>query len=66
MVIANNYENLMVSIRAIESLHRLTTDIARIINLAPCVAGYNSAKYSQYPRPPTRDVSRYLSKNVKF
>ncbi len=47
----------MVSIRAIESLHSLTNDIARIVDLAPYVAGSASVKPSQFLSPPYQDVS---------
>jgi hypothetical protein len=47
----------MVSIRAIESLHSLTNDIARIIDLAPIVAGGNSVESSQYFPAPVKDIS---------
>lgn len=57
IVIANKQSNPMVCIRAIESLHSLTNDIARIIDLAPSVAGGDSVKYSQYMSPLVRDVS---------
>jgi len=52
IVIANKQSNPMISIRAIESLHSLTNDIARIIDFAPSVAGGNSLNPAQY-----RDVS---------
>jgi len=39
---------LFISIRAIESLHSLTNDIARIVDLAPSMAGGDSTKSSQY------------------
>jgi hypothetical protein len=57
IVIVNKQENPMVSIRAIDSLHSITNDIARIIDLAPYMAGGNSAKSSQYMSPQVRDVS---------
>jgi hypothetical protein len=57
IVTTNKQENPMVSIRAIESLHSLTNDIARIIDLAPSMAGGDSAKSSQYLSPPVRDAS---------
>jgi len=57
IVIANKHQDPMVSIRAIESLHSITNDIARIIDLAPYVAGGNSTPSSQYLSPLVRDVS---------
>ena len=48
IVIANKQSNPMASIRAIESLHSLTNDIARIVDLAPSMAGGDSATSSQY------------------
>ena len=44
IVIANKQSNPMVSIRAIDSLHGITNDIARIIDLAPYVAGSDSVE----------------------
>lgn len=52
ITIANKQSNPMVSIRAIESLHSLTNDIARIVDLAPYVAGGNSATAKQNLCPP--------------
>ena len=46
IVMANKQKNPMVSIRAIESLHSLTNDIARIVDLAPSMAGGDSVKSS--------------------
>ena len=57
MVIANKQGNPMVSIRAIESLHSLTNDIARIIDLAPSMAGGDSQASSGYFSYPVKDVS---------
>lgn len=57
IVIANKQKNPMVSIRAIESLHSLTNDIARIIDLAPSVAGGNSVDSLPYFSAPVRDMS---------
>ncbi|HZD35240.1 MAG TPA: hypothetical protein VE130_08560 [Nitrososphaeraceae archaeon] len=47
----------MVSIITIDSLHSVTNDIARIIDLAPYVAGGYSVKSTQYFNPPVRDAS---------
>jgi hypothetical protein len=47
----------MVCIRAIESLHSLTNDIARIIDLAPSMAGGNSLNPPKFLSPQYRDVS---------
>jgi hypothetical protein len=57
IVIANKQSNPMVCIRAIESLHSLTNDIARIIDLAPSMAGGDSVESSQFLSPQYRDVS---------
>ena len=57
IVIANKQKNPMVSIRAIESLHSLTNDIARIIDLAPSMAGGTSVESSQFLSTQYRDVS---------
>lgn len=57
IVIANKQSNPMVCIRAIDSLHSITNDIARIIDLSPYMAGGDSAKSSQYLSPPLRDVA---------
>ena len=57
IVIANKQENPMVSIRAIESLHSLTNNIAQIVNLAPSMAGSNSMKSPQFLSPQYHDVS---------
>ena len=47
----------MVSIRAIDSLHSITNDIVRIIDVIPYVAGGDSVKSAQYLPPPSRDTS---------
>jgi hypothetical protein len=52
IALTNKQGNPVVSIRAIESLHSLTNDIARIVDLAPSMAGGNSLNPPQY-----RDVS---------
>ena len=57
IAIANKQKNLMVSIRAIESLHSLTNDIARIVDLAPSMAGGDSPKTPDYFPPLVKDVS---------
>ena len=57
IVIANKQSNPMVCIRAIESLHGLTNDIARIVDLAPSMAGGTSVNSSHFLSPPYRDVS---------
>lgn len=57
IVIANKQSNPMVCIRAIESLHSLTNDIARFVDLAPSMAGGDSVKSSQFLSPPYQDVS---------
>jgi hypothetical protein len=56
IVIANKQENPMVSIRAIESLS-LTNDIARIVDLAPSMAGGDSMKSPPFLSSQYRDVS---------
>ena len=57
IVIANKQKNPMVSIRAIESLHSLTNDIARIVDLAPSMAGGDSVKSSTFLSTQYQDVS---------
>jgi hypothetical protein len=57
IVMANKQSNPMVSIRALESLHSLTNDIARIIDLAPSMAGGNSLNHPKFFSPQYRDVS---------
>jgi hypothetical protein len=57
IVIANKQKNPMASIRAIESLHSLTNDIARIVDLAPSMAGGDSMKSPQFSSSQYRDVS---------
>jgi hypothetical protein len=57
IAIVNKQKNPIISIRAIESLHSLTNDIARIIDLAPYMAGGDSAKNSQFLSTQYRDVS---------
>ena len=57
IVMANKQKNPMVSIRAIESLHSLTNEVARIVDLAPSMAGGDSVKSSQFLSPPYQDVS---------
>ena len=57
IAMANKQEDPMVSVRAIDSLHRITLDLARVIDEAPYLAGGDSSKSSQYLSPPVRDVS---------
>jgi hypothetical protein len=57
IVSANKQKYPMVSIRAIESLHSLTNDIARIVDLAPSMAGGNSLNSPKFLSPQYRDVS---------
>ena len=57
IVIANKQSNPMVSIRAIDSLHGITNDIARIIDLAPYVAGSDSVKSKPFLSIQYRNVS---------
>ncbi|MGH9986826.1 MAG: hypothetical protein ACRD8W_23010 [Nitrososphaeraceae archaeon] len=57
IVIANKQSNPMVCIRAIESLHSLTNDIAQIVDLAPSVAGGDSVKSSTFLSTQYQDVS---------
>jgi len=56
IVIANKQSNPMVSIRAIDSLHRITLDLARVIDEVPYLAGGDPSK-SQNLSLPIRDVS---------
>jgi hypothetical protein len=39
IAMANKQEDPMVSVRAIDSLHRITLDLARVIDEAPYLAG---------------------------
>jgi hypothetical protein len=57
IVIANKQSNPMVSIRAIDSLHGITNDIAHIIDLAPYVAGSDSVKSTPFLSTQYRNVS---------
>lgn len=57
IVIENKQSNPMVSIRAIDSLHGITNDIARIIDLAPYVAGSDTVKSTPFLSPQYRNVS---------
>ena len=57
IVIANKQSNPMVSIRAIDSLHGITNDIARIIDLAPYVAGSDSVKSTPFLSTQYQNVS---------
>ena len=42
IAMANKHQNPMISIRAIDSLHRITLDLARLIDEAPYLAGGDS------------------------
>ncbi len=57
IVIANKQSNPTICIKAIESLHSITNDIPRIIDLAPYVAGSASIESSRYLSSPYQDVS---------
>ena len=57
IAMANKQEDPMVSVRAIDSLHRITLDLARVIDEAPHLAGGDSAKSSQFLSPQYQDVS---------
>lgn len=57
IVIENKQSNPMVSIRAIDSLHGITNDIACIIDLAPYVAGSDSVKSTPFLSTQYRNVS---------
>jgi hypothetical protein len=57
IAMANKQDNPMVSVRAIDSLHRITLDLARVIDEAPYLAGGDSSKSSQYLFPPVKDIS---------
>ena len=50
----------MVSIRAIESLHSLTNDIARIVDLAPSMAGGDSLNPQSFCLPNIGTFQKYL------
>ena len=52
IAISNKQNNPMVSIRAIDSLHTITNDIARIIDMIPYVAGSYAAQCPQNMPPP--------------
>jgi len=51
IAMANKQEDPMVSIRAIDSLHKITLDLARVIDEAPYLAGGDSAMSSKYLPP---------------
>jgi hypothetical protein len=57
IVIENKQSNPMISIRAIDSLHGITNDIAPIIDLAPYVAGSDSVKSTPFLSTQYRNVS---------
>jgi hypothetical protein len=57
IAVANKQEDPMVSIRAIDSLHRITLDLARVIDEAPYLAGGDASKSTQYLSPPVKDIS---------
>jgi hypothetical protein len=57
IAVANKQEDPMVSIRAIDSLHRITLDLARVIDEAPYLAGGDTSKSTQYLSPPVKDIS---------
>jgi hypothetical protein len=57
IAVANKQEDPMVSIRAIDSLHRITLDLARVIDDAPYLAGGDTSKSTQYLSPPVKDIS---------
>ena len=57
IAMANKQDNPMVSVRAIDSLHRITLDLARVIDEALYLAGGDSSKSSQYLSPPVKDIS---------
>ena len=48
IAMANKQEDPMVSVRAIDSLHRITLDLARVIDEAPYLAGGDRSKSTQY------------------
>jgi len=52
IAMANKQDNPMVSVRAIDSLHRITLDLARVID----EARGDSSKSSQYLSPPVKDI----------
>ena len=57
IAMANKQEDPMVSVRAIDSLHRITLDLARVIDEAPYLAGGDTSKSTQYLSPPVKDIS---------
>jgi hypothetical protein len=57
IAVANKQEDPMVSIRAIDSLHRITLDLARVIDEAPYLAGGDTSKSTQYLSTPVKDIS---------
>ena len=60
IAMTNKQENPMVSVRAIDSLHSITNDIARIIDVIPYVAGGNSARSTQYLLPPVKQDAELI------
>jgi hypothetical protein len=57
IAVVNKQEDPMVSIRATDSLHRITLDLARVIDEAPYLAGGDTSKSTQYLSPPVKDIS---------
>ena len=57
IAMANKQEDPMVSVRAIDSLHRITLDLSHVIDEAPYLAGGDSGKSSQFLSPPYQHVS---------
>ncbi|MGC1131525.1 MAG: hypothetical protein WA941_01780 [Nitrososphaeraceae archaeon] len=57
LAMANRQENPTVSVSAIDSLHSIALDPARVIDETPYLAGGDSAKLSQIFNTSVRDVS---------
>ena len=57
IAMTNKQDNPMVSVRAIDSLHRITLDLARVIDEAPYLAGGHSLNPPKFLSPQYRDVS---------
>jgi len=57
IAMTNKQENPMVSVRAIDSLHRITLDLARVIDEAPYLAGGDSMKSTKFLSTPVQSAS---------
>lgn len=61
----NDFDSAEYLVDHKNSQHSITNNIARIIDLVPYVAGGDSAKSSQFFRPPVRDASEIPVYNTR-